>query len=65
MTTRRRTPDLWCSSCSSTGTVLCVCGGDGCHCGREEIACPDCDGAPPAGYCEADDSIEELVSLVC
>jgi hypothetical protein len=65
MTARRATRNLWCASCDSAGAVLCFCGGDACHCGREEVACPDCDGASQPAYCEADDCIEELVTLIC
>lgn len=37
-------PGLYCDRCQNTGEVNCYCGGDLCVCGRQEIACPRCDG---------------------
>jgi hypothetical protein len=50
MTERR-----WCDECQNTGFTECLCGGDMCACGAEEINCPDCKGV---NYIEGDEGDE-------
>jgi hypothetical protein len=43
-------PGLYCDRCNNTGEVDCRCGGDLCVCGRQELPCPQCDGASADQY---------------
>jgi hypothetical protein len=42
----------YCNTCSNTGYVECLCGGDICVCGRDVFTCGDCHGL--ADYEEED-----------
>lgn len=33
---------MYCETCSNTGMLDCLCGGDLCVCGLDMYACPDC-----------------------
>jgi hypothetical protein len=37
-------PKGYCDTCQNTGYIDCLCGGDLCVCGQEEIECPVCGG---------------------